>query len=77
MTVITAQKTSGATLVRGSLRVPVVGTALPGDPAGPGRTPGANGPLGLWFETFGTAEAVALGIAKLCLPAVTKNSDKS
>jgi septal ring factor EnvC (AmiA/AmiB activator) len=31
----------------------------PGDPAGPGRTPGGNGPLGLWFECPGKAEAVA------------------
>ena len=61
MTVVTAQKPGGATIARGSLRVPVVGRAIPGDPAGPGRTPGANGPLGLWFETAGTAEAVAPG----------------
>ena len=59
MTIVTSQKAKAGTLARGSLRVPVVGTAMPGDPAGPGRTPGANGPLGLWFETSGKAEAVA------------------
>jgi septal ring factor EnvC (AmiA/AmiB activator) len=37
----------------------VVGRVTPGDPAGPGRTPGENGPLGLWFEASGKAEAVA------------------
>ncbi len=46
-------------LKRGSLRVPVVGTATDGDPAGPGQTPGATGPSGLWFEAKGQAQAVA------------------
>ena len=59
MTVVTPQRAGAATLARGSLRRPVVGTVTPGDPAGPGRTPGGNGPLGLWFETSGKAEAVA------------------
>ena len=45
-------------LQRGSLLRPVVGTAIPGDSAGPGRTPGAQG-LGLWFETAASAQAVA------------------
>ena len=45
-------------LKRGSLLRPVVGTAIPGDSAGPGRTPGAQG-LGLWFETAASAQAIA------------------
>ena len=61
MKIVTAQNGGAATLARGSLLRPVVGTAMPGDPAGPGRTPGENGPLGLWFETAGRAEAVAPG----------------
>ena len=59
MTVVSSQKAAPGPLQRGSLRRPVVGTAFPGDPAGPGRTPGENGPLGLWFETSGKAETVA------------------
>ena len=59
MKIVTAQNQGASTLTRGSLLRPVVGTATPGDPAGPGRTPGENGPLGLWFETAGRAEAVA------------------
>jgi murein hydrolase activator len=59
MTVVTSQRPDSGTLALGSLRFPVVGKATPGDPAGPGRTPGANGPLGLWFETSGKAEAVS------------------
>ena len=59
MKVVSPQKGTAGTLVRGSLLRPVVGSVAPGDPAGPGRTPGANGPLGLWFETAGRAEAVA------------------
>jgi len=59
MKIVTAQNRADATLTRGSLLRPVVGTAMPGDPAGPGRTPGENGPLGLWFETAGKAQAVA------------------
>jgi septal ring factor EnvC (AmiA/AmiB activator) len=46
-------------LKRGSLLVPVVGTAADGDPAGPGQTPGLTGPSGLWFEAKGSAPAVA------------------
>ena len=61
MTVVNAQNSSGATLERGSLRVPVIGTAVPGDPAGPGRTPGVNIPQGLWFSASGSAQAVAPG----------------
>jgi len=61
MTVVTAQNSGAATLQRASLRVPVIGTAVPGDPAGPGRTPGAGGPQGLWFEASGSAQAVAPG----------------
>ena len=59
MTVVTPQRTGSVTLARGSLRRPVIGNVTPGDPAGPGRTPGGNGPLGLWFEAPGKAEAVA------------------
>jgi len=59
MTVVTPQRAGSAALARGSLRRPVVGMVTPGDPAGPGRTPGGNGPLGLWFECPGKAEAVA------------------
>ena len=61
MTVVNPEKTRSGTLARGSLRLPVVGSALPGDPAGPGHTPGANGPSGLWFETSGKASAIAPG----------------
>jgi septal ring factor EnvC (AmiA/AmiB activator) len=61
MKLVAPQKGTGGTLTRGSLLRPVIGTVAPGDPAGPGRTPGANGPLGLWFETAGRAEAVAPG----------------
>jgi septal ring factor EnvC (AmiA/AmiB activator) len=59
MKIVTAQNGAAGALSRGSLLRPVVGSATPGDPAGPGRTPGQNGPLGLWFETAGRAEAVA------------------
>jgi septal ring factor EnvC (AmiA/AmiB activator) len=59
MTVVTPQRAGSAALARGSLRRPVIGPVTPGDPAGPGRTPGGNGPLGLWFESPGKAEAVA------------------
>jgi len=61
MKLVTPERAGAGTLARGSLLRPVIGTAAPGDPAGPGRTPGANGPLGLWFETAGRAEAVAPG----------------
>jgi septal ring factor EnvC (AmiA/AmiB activator) len=61
MTIVSAQNSNGATLQRGSLRAPVVGTAAPGDPAGPGRTPGVNTPQGLWFSSNGAAQAVAPG----------------
>lgn len=53
-----APKAQAGPLKRGSLLRPVVGTAVPGDSAGPGRTPGAEG-MGLWFETAGSAQAVA------------------
>jgi septal ring factor EnvC (AmiA/AmiB activator) len=59
MTVVLPGKGGGADIRRGSLREPVVGVAIPGDPAGPGRTPGIGGPAGLWFESAGLAEAVA------------------
>jgi septal ring factor EnvC (AmiA/AmiB activator) len=61
MTVVTARNSSGGTLQRGSLRVPVIGSAEPGDPAGPGRTPGVNSPQGLWFSARSQAQAVAPG----------------
>ena len=48
-------------LVRGALRPPLPGNATPGDPAGPGVTPGATGPNGLWFEGSARGEAVAPG----------------
>lgn len=50
---------SGTVLVRGGLRPPVAGRSVPGDPAGPGVTPGANGPNGLWYQGIGRGEAVA------------------
>src|SRR4029453_4087074 len=56
-----AQNSNAGTLQRGSLRLPVVGSAQPGDPAGPGRTPGVNSPQGLWFSARGQAQAVAPG----------------
>jgi murein hydrolase activator len=49
------------TLARGSLRQPVPGKSVPGDPAGPGLTPGSTGPTGLWFQSSGKTEAVAPG----------------
>jgi murein hydrolase activator len=52
-------KNLSPTLVRGSLHPPVPGKPVPGDPAGPGLTPGVTGPTGLWFEASGNAEAVA------------------
>jgi murein hydrolase activator len=61
MTVVSARNSNAGTLQRGSLRVPVVGTAEPGDPAGPGRTPGVNGPQGLWFSASALAQTVAPG----------------
>ena len=50
---------AGTSLQRGSLIRPVVGEAVPGDSAGPGRTPGTAGALGLWFRAGGAAQAVA------------------
>jgi septal ring factor EnvC (AmiA/AmiB activator) len=61
MTVVSARNSNAGTLQRGSLRVPVVGSAEPGDPAGPGLTPGVNRPQGLWFSSRGLAQAVAPG----------------
>jgi murein hydrolase activator len=61
MTVVSAQNSNAATLQPASLRPPVVGLAAPGDPAGPGRTPGVNTPQGLWFSANGAAQAVAPG----------------
>ena len=58
MTVVAAPNQGRGTLRR-VLRPPVIGTPIPGDPAGPGQTLGANRPLGLWFETSGKAEAVS------------------
>jgi murein hydrolase activator len=59
MTVVTPHSGEPSGLRRGGLRRPVVGRAVPGDPAGPGHTPGQADPTGLWFETQGSAEAVA------------------
>ena len=61
MTVVSAQNSNAGALQRGSLRIPVIGSAQPGDPAGPGRTPGVNSPQGLWFSARGLAQAVAPG----------------
>ena len=61
MTVVSARNSNAGTLQRGSLRVPVIGSAEPGDPAGPGLTPGINRPQGLWFSSRGLAQAVAPG----------------
>ena len=47
-----------AELPRGSLLHPVVGSIRPGDPAGPGLTPGVS-PEGLWFSAAPGAQAVA------------------
>ena len=52
---------SATVLVRGGLRPPVAGRSVPGDPAGPGLTPGANGTTGLWYQGTGRGEAVAPG----------------
>jgi len=73
MTVVTPQNTGSATLRRASLRLPVVGTAIPGDPAGPGRTPGVGGPQGLWFEASGSAQAVAPGDSEVVFAGVYQN----
>jgi septal ring factor EnvC (AmiA/AmiB activator) len=58
MVVVTAQGGTGR-LQQGSLIRPVVGPSVSGDSAGPGLTPGTNGPQGLWFEANGAAQAVA------------------
>ena len=58
MTVVAADGSSGV-LRRGSLVRPVIGAAVSGDPAGPGRTPGIAGPQGMWFQANGQAQAVA------------------
>ncbi|MEE8438318.1 MAG: peptidoglycan DD-metalloendopeptidase family protein [Micropepsaceae bacterium] len=58
MVVVTAEG-GPAGLQRGSLIRPVVGTAISGDSAGPGLTPGTIGPQGLWFEANGASQAVA------------------
>lgn len=50
---------SVTTLARGGLRPPVAGKSIPGDPGGPGVTPGAGGPTGLWYQGTGRGEAVA------------------
>lgn len=50
---------SGTALARGGLRPPVAGKSTPGDPAGPGVTPGGTGPTGLWYQGPGRGEAVA------------------
>lgn len=50
---------SATALLRGGLRPPVAGRSVPGDPAGPGVTPGAEGPSGLWYQGSGRGEAVA------------------
>jgi len=53
--------TLATALLRGSLHPPVPGKPVPGDPAGPGVTPGVTGPTGLWFEVSGKTEAIAPG----------------
>ncbi len=58
MVVVTAGE-PGDALTRGSLLRPVAGSVTAGDPAGPGLTPGTDGPTGLWFETAGAAQVVA------------------
>jgi septal ring factor EnvC (AmiA/AmiB activator) len=58
MTVVAPDGGPGG-LQRGSLIRPVVGTAVSGDSAGPGRTPGTIGPQGLWFQAKGLGQAVA------------------
>jgi septal ring factor EnvC (AmiA/AmiB activator) len=61
MRVVTPANRTAAGPQRGSLRLPIVGRITPGDPAGPGKTPGVVGPGGLWFEAPGGTEAVAPG----------------
>ncbi len=61
MVVVTPSTARNTALRPGSLLPPVVGVSQPGDPAGFGRTPGISGPLGLWFESAGGAQAVAPG----------------
>jgi murein DD-endopeptidase MepM/ murein hydrolase activator NlpD len=61
MTVVTPGRPGSGDIGRGSLRAPVAGKVSAGDPAGPGNTPGATGPSGLWFEGPGGARAVAPG----------------
>ncbi len=58
MVVVTAEGGPGG-LQRGSLIRPVAGTAVSGDSAGPGFTPGTIGHQGLWFEANGASQAVA------------------
>jgi septal ring factor EnvC (AmiA/AmiB activator) len=57
--VVVGPNGGNAGLARGSLLPPVVGTSFAGDSAGPGRTPGTVGALGLWFDAAGSAQAVA------------------
>jgi septal ring factor EnvC (AmiA/AmiB activator) len=59
MRVVTPGNADAFTLARGSLRLPVIGQMMAGDPAGPGGTRGAGGPVGLWFEAPSGVEAVA------------------
>ena len=61
MTLVSAPNSGPRTVHRSSVRLPVIGTAQPGDPAGPGLTPGVNRPQGLWFSSRGLAQAVAPG----------------
>ncbi len=53
--------TPTGTLARASLRLPLPGKPTPGDPAGPGLTPGVTGPTGLWFQSSGKTVAIAPG----------------
>src|SRR5262249_2814131 len=51
---------ASAVLTKGSLLHPVVGDFRPGDPAGPGATPGVA-TEGLWFSAAPGAQTVAPG----------------
>jgi septal ring factor EnvC (AmiA/AmiB activator) len=61
MIVVTPEKATDSALVRGSLRMPVFGKVVPGDPAGPANKAANGGALGLWFEAEGGTVALAPG----------------
>ena len=77
MTVVTPKAAKSAPLPLGSLRLPVIGRVTPGTRR---DRAGHRALTGLWGSGSRPPERLKLSrrrIAKLCLPAVTKNSDKS